>query len=139
MYSVIKASFFICCLIIAAFGQNSNGKHPYDADKPMPQPVMFGEGWLSTAEDDLNAAFSPDGKTVFFTRNFPRNRLGVILYSEYKNKKWIAAADRAFFGSGDRLRPVFLGGRLEDFLLLEPRRGRQAENRLRHLVCRENR
>lgn len=107
MYSVIKASFFICCLIIAAFGQNSNGKHPYDADKPMPQPVMFGEGWLSTAEDDLNAAFSPDGKTVFFTRNFPRNRLGVILFAEYKNKKWSQPQIASFSGQATDYDPFF--------------------------------
>ena len=74
----------------------------------MPQPVLFGEAGFRRAEDDLNAAFSPDGKTVFFTRNFPRNRLGVILYSEYKKKKWTSAADRDFFRPCDRLRPVFL-------------------------------
>jgi Tol biopolymer transport system component len=107
MYSAIKASFFICCFIIAAFGQNSNGRHPYDADKPLAQPVLFGEGWLSTAEDDLNAAFGPDGKTVFFTRNFPRNRLGVILFAEYKNKKWTPPQIASFSGLATDYDPFF--------------------------------
>lgn len=103
MYSAFKALFYICCLITCAFAQN----HPYDSDKPMPQPVLFGEGVVSTAEDDLNAAFSPDGKTVYFTRNFPRNRLGVILFSEYKNKKWSPPQIAGFSGSATDYDPFF--------------------------------
>lgn len=107
MHSVIKSLFFICCLITVALGQNSNNRHPYDSDKPMPQPVLFGEGVVSTPEDDLNAAFSPDGKTVYFTRNFPRNRLGVILFSEYKNKKWSPPQIAGFSGSATDYDPFF--------------------------------
>jgi Tol biopolymer transport system component len=107
MHSAVKTLFCFCCLIIAAFGQNSNDRHPYDSDKPMPQPVLFGAGVVSTAEDDLNAAFSPDGKTVYFTRNFPRNRLGVILFSEYKNKKWSPPQIAGFSGSATDYDPIF--------------------------------
>jgi len=89
-----------------AFGQKS-AKHPYASDTPMTQPVMFGEGVVSTREDDLNAAFSPDGQTVFFTRNFPRNRLGVILFSEYKKGKWTPPQIAPFSGQATDYDPFF--------------------------------
>lgn len=108
MCFAIKISLCLSLLISAAFAQKSNNqRHPYDSDQPMPQPVMFGEGVVSTAEDDLNAAFSPDGKFVFFTRNFPRNRLGVILFSEYKNKKWSAPQIAPFSGQATDYDPFF--------------------------------
>lgn len=100
-------------LMLAAFilhsnapGQKSN-RHPYARETAMPQPVMFGEGIVSTSEDDLNAAFSPDGKTVFFTRNFPRNRLGVILFSEYKKGKWSKPEIAPFSGLATDYDPIF--------------------------------
>jgi Tol biopolymer transport system component len=103
MYRFIKSLFYIFCFAMISFGQ----AHPYASDKPMPQPVLFGNGIVSTAEDDLNAAFSPDGKTVFFTRNFPRNRLGIILYSEYKNKKWTTPRIAPFSGLATDYDPFF--------------------------------
>jgi Tol biopolymer transport system component len=89
-----------------AFAQKSN-KHPYASDAAMPQPVMFGEGIVSTTEDDLNAAFSPDGNTVYFTRNFPGSRLGVILFSEYKKGKWTQPNIAPFSGQATDYDPFF--------------------------------
>lgn len=106
MNSALKSLLFIFCLLSAAAAQSSN-KHPYAFDKPVPQPVIFGEGIVSTAEDDLNAAFSPDGKTVYFTRNFPRNRLGVILFSEFKKGKWTEPQIASFSGQFTDYDPFF--------------------------------
>lgn len=103
MFRLIKPLFYVLCFAAVSFGQ----AHPYASQQPMPQPVLFGPGLVSTTEDDLNAAFSPDGKTVFFTRNFPRNRLGVILYSEYKNKKWTAPRIAPFSGLATDYDPFF--------------------------------
>lgn len=104
MYYSIKSLFIaILCFSASLVAQN----HPYSSDKPMPQPVLFAKGIVSTPEDDLNAAFSPDGKTVFFTRNFPRNRMGVILYSEYRNKKWSPPQIAPFSGLATDYDPFF--------------------------------
>lgn len=107
MRSSSKILFCILCLITIGFSQNPNSKHPYASDKPMPQPTLFGEGIISTVEDDLNAAFSPDGKTIYFTRNFPRNRLGVILFSEFKNRKWSQPQIASFSGLATDYDPFF--------------------------------
>ncbi|MET0752798.1 MAG: hypothetical protein ABWZ66_05475 [Pyrinomonadaceae bacterium] len=109
VFRILSGIFLISTFILhpTAFGQKSAGQHPYFSDKPMPQPVMFGEGLVSTAEDDLNAAFSPDGKTIYFTRNFPRSRLGVILFSEYKKGKWTQPQIASFSGLATDYDPFF--------------------------------
>ncbi|MGC2237648.1 MAG: hypothetical protein WA584_15910 [Pyrinomonadaceae bacterium] len=109
VFRILSGIFLISAFILhpTAFGQKSAGQHPYFSDKSMPQPVMFGEGFVSTAEDDLNAAFSPDGKTIYFTRNFPRSRLGVILFSEYKKGKWTQPQIASFSGFATDYDPFF--------------------------------
>jgi len=72
--------------------------HPYAVDKPMPEPTLFAEGIVSTAEDDLNATFTPDGQTVYFTRNFPGNKLGVILFSQFRGGQWQPPEIASFSG-----------------------------------------
>jgi len=74
-------------LLVSSAGAQRPAKHPYAVDKPMPEPTLFAEGVVSTAEDDLNAAFTPDGQTIYFTRNFPASKLGVILFAQFHNGK----------------------------------------------------
>lgn len=74
-------------LLSSSAGAQRAANHPYALDRPMPEPTLFGEGVVSTPEDDLNAAFTPDGQTVYFTRNFPGSKIGVILFSQYHNGK----------------------------------------------------
>jgi hypothetical protein len=103
LFVLLLVSFILHSI---AIGQKA-GKPPYASDKPMPQPVMFGEGIVSTAEDDLNAAFSPGGKTVYFTRNFPRSTIGVILFSDFKNGKWSQPQIASFSGLATDYDPFF--------------------------------
>ncbi|MGH7601129.1 MAG: hypothetical protein ACREOI_32635, partial [bacterium] len=66
----------------------AQSKPPYASDKPLTEPMMFGEGVISTTEDELNACFTPDGKTIYFSLNAPVNRLGVIVFSRFENGEW---------------------------------------------------
>lgn len=76
----------------------AQSKPPYASGQPLTEPVMFGEGVISTAEDELNACFAPDGKTIYFSLNAPVNRLGVIVFSRYENGKWRAPQVAPFSG-----------------------------------------
>ncbi|WP_207433544.1 TolB family protein [Sabulibacter ruber] len=51
-------------------------------------PRLFADGVISTQDFEFNATFTPDGKTVFFTKATPGWQRMVILYSEQKNGKW---------------------------------------------------
>jgi hypothetical protein len=51
-------------------------------------PKLFAEGIISTPFDDFGATFTPDGKTLFFTRSVPRSNIYVICRSDFKNGRW---------------------------------------------------
>jgi Tol biopolymer transport system component len=50
------------------------------------QPTMV-EGALSTVDDELNTAFTPDGQTVYFSKNVG-DRIGVIVVSRRVKDGW---------------------------------------------------
>jgi hypothetical protein len=106
MKALVTFAFVLSLSLSNTFGQRSTA-HPYASTKPIASPLIFGEGVVSTAEDDLNAAFSPDGRSVYFTRNFPRNRLGVILVSDFKNNRWGPPQIAPFSGQFTDYDPFF--------------------------------
>jgi Tol biopolymer transport system component len=61
---------------------------PYVTPRQLPAPVLFADGMISTPDDEMNTAFTPDGKTVYFTKNHMGQRLGVILESRFTNGRW---------------------------------------------------
>ncbi len=44
----------------------------------IPEPELVGEGVLSTSDDELGAAFTPDGRTVYFTLRSPTTTTGPL-------------------------------------------------------------
>lgn len=79
---------------------------PYASDKPLPEPVIFGQGVVSTGDYDLNSAFTPDGKTVYFTKGVLAGRLGVIVSSQFRNGKWQTPEVASFSGQYTDFDPV---------------------------------
>lgn len=51
-------------------------------------PEIFGEGVISTPDYELNAAFLPDGKTVYFTKSTPTMSYWTIVSSRLVNGAW---------------------------------------------------
>jgi len=71
---------------------------PYVSDRPLPEPIIFGEGVLSTGDYNLNSAFTPDGKTVYFTKGEQDAKLGVIVVSQFRDGKWQTPEVASFSG-----------------------------------------
>jgi WD40-like Beta Propeller Repeat len=65
---------------------------------PLPAPVVFAEGQISTADDDMDAAFTGDGHTVYFTKSHSGQRLGVIVVSHFDNGRWSPPEVASFSG-----------------------------------------
>jgi len=61
---------------------------PWSVDRPVPAPIVFGEGTISTSHDEMDAAFTADGRSVYFTKNHFGQRLGVILRSDFASGRW---------------------------------------------------
>jgi hypothetical protein len=51
-------------------------------------PELFGKGLISTELDELNAAFTPDGKELYYSISAPDGRMGVIMVSRLNGQQW---------------------------------------------------
>jgi Tol biopolymer transport system component len=74
---------------------------PYASDAPLPEPVVFGEGVISTGDYNMNSAFTPDGKTIYFTKSaqaMVAGRLAVIVFSQFRKGKWQIPEVASFSG-----------------------------------------
>lgn len=85
---MIRRAFLpiFCVLVPLGLSAQTSG-HPYASSTPISEPRILLEGVISTPYDDLNATFSRDGKTVYFSR-WVGARLGVMLQSHFRNGVW---------------------------------------------------
>jgi dipeptidyl aminopeptidase/acylaminoacyl peptidase len=86
----------ISCL----FALISPGILPLEASN---SPRLFGEGVISAAADDLSPAFTPDGKTLFFTRG--NNSSSMIMISTLAGGRWSTPKIAEFSGEWLDLEP----------------------------------
>jgi hypothetical protein len=67
-------------------------------------PKLFAAGVISGPADDLSPAFSPDGKSVYFTRGNPSG--SVIMFSTVQSGKWSTPEIAPFSGVWRDLEPT---------------------------------
>ena len=67
---------------------SSQDRSPYASDRALAEPTIFGEGIISTGDDESHPAFTPDGRTLYFLKNTPSFSHWTILVSQYSNGKW---------------------------------------------------
>jgi Tol biopolymer transport system component len=66
--------------------------------RPANEPVLFGEGVISTPDYELNAAFTPDGRTVYFTKSTTNLGFWTIVVSHFRNGAWTTPEVAPFSG-----------------------------------------
>lgn len=63
--------------------------NPYASREPIPQPAIFAPGVISTQDYELNAAFVPDGNSIYFTKSTPQfPGFLTIVVSHYIDSRW---------------------------------------------------
>src|ERR1700731_2366984 len=84
---------------------------PYDAGD-VREPRLFGEGTISTADDESNGSFSPDGTEYYFAKSNPYTtspRWQVLCVSRFRGGRWSEPEVLPFSGkyrdSAPRLSP----------------------------------
>jgi len=78
-------------LLLASAGAAAAGDGPpapYAASRPLPAPARFLEGVVSTGVDDAHAAFSPDGRELYFIRNTPDFAHWTVLVMKFASGRW---------------------------------------------------
>jgi hypothetical protein len=74
---------------------------PYQVKGKVAEPRIFAEGIVSTANDEIGGAFSPDGTEFYFAQFAPYTtvpRLGLLCVSRFSNGHWSAPEVLPFSG-----------------------------------------
>lgn len=75
---------------------------------PHAVPVVFAPGVISTSVEEYHVSFTPDGRTVYFTRSddfFPISRQATIMVSDLIDGAWTAPRVASFSGTYPDLDP----------------------------------
>lgn len=88
------------CAIALAAAQNTapHGRPGYAAPHPLPTPVVFAPGVISTGDDDAHPMFTPDGDTLYFIKSTPTFGHWTILISHFVNGRWSTPVVAPFSG-----------------------------------------
>jgi Tol biopolymer transport system component len=81
-----------------AVSQQSGPKHPYDSDKSMPEPNIFAAGIISTGDFESHPAFTPDGTTLYFSKDSPAFNFWTICVSYFREGRWSVPEVASFSG-----------------------------------------
>ena len=93
----------LIALVIATAWASS----PYASPVPLPTPVPFAPGVVSTGLSDGPPTFSLDGRTLYFLRNSPDQRYWTVVQSRYDDGRWRAAEVAPFSGQYNDADPTF--------------------------------
>jgi Tol biopolymer transport system component len=83
----VRTAFLLLLLIVMTISATAQ-----------PTAELVGVDTISTPENELNAAFTPDQRTMYFTRTAGANRFGVILQSTTDHGRWTAPVVASFSG-----------------------------------------
>jgi hypothetical protein len=61
---------------------------PYDSAKPLPHATPFAPGVISTGDYESHAAFTPDGREMYFLKLAPNFSRWTIFVSRYNDGRW---------------------------------------------------
>src|ERR1043165_7102967 len=95
---MVNKSLIVLGLCLIAIGVTMQARGlAQDSTQPA-QPALFAPGVISTEDMELNAAFAPDGRTVYFTKRTPKAQLWTILVSTLKGSRWSTPRVAEFSG-----------------------------------------
>ena len=66
----------------------ATGRSGAETSAGLAEPRIFAEGVISTADDESNAAFTPDGNTLYFTKSVVASYLYVICVSRFEKGRY---------------------------------------------------
>src|SRR5581483_905732 len=107
--TAVSVLLFTGLVLLGARGAANHpaqSRAPYGSNRPITTPAIFAEGVISTGDMELNAAFTPDGRTLYFTRRTPRPQMWFILVSHFRNGRWGAPEMAEFSGQYSDFDPI---------------------------------
>jgi hypothetical protein len=99
----LHSRFIVVAILGALFplvGQTAGAPEPppYAANRPLPEPTLFGEGVISTTGNETGAAFTPDGRSVYYAVGTANWSFSAIVVSHFKDGHWGTPEMASFSG-----------------------------------------
>lgn len=86
--------------------------HPYQTTEMLEQPLLFAPGIISTDAIEYGPTFTPDGKTLYFTRRASWQDVPAIYVSHFEEGAWQEPTVARFSGQYSDEYPSLDGNRL---------------------------
>ena len=67
---------FIAIQLLMILAVTTCGANGYASTQPMPTPMIFGDGVISTGDFESHPTFTPDGLTLYFLKSTPTSVSG---------------------------------------------------------------
>lgn len=107
----------------------AQSRPPYSSTQPIQSPLIFGDGIISTGDDESHPAFTPDGQTLYFLKNTPLFNHWTIVISHYANGKWGTPTVAPFSGQYSDADPFITSdGRKLFFISTRPVDGKSKQD-----------
>src|SRR5690348_964974 len=74
------------------------GLGPVRQRPPLDEPQIFGEGVISTSDDEFGGSFTPDGDTVYFSKSAPHSYRYAMMESHRVRGRWSTPTVLPFSG-----------------------------------------
>ncbi len=85
-------------LVVLILSVTTFGNVAAQGGKNENKPRLFAPGTISTGDEEFSLTFTPDGKTVYFTKGDNRFKYFAILVSHLKNGRWTEPEVAPFSG-----------------------------------------
>jgi len=99
----------LICLFMASMSAaraQQPGDLPFAQKHKLDTLTLFADNAISTPDDEFGGTFTPDGKTVFFSKSVPGSYFYTICFSEFKNGAWTTPRIAPFSGTYRDFDPV---------------------------------
>jgi WD40-like Beta Propeller Repeat len=133
-YSVERLNFVRVCAVTTTMLVSVSlvaQKAPYDSAKPLPHATLFEPGIISTGEYESHAAFTPDGREMYFLKLAPNFSRWTIFVSRYNNGRWSQPEVAPFSGQYQDADP-YITADGKHFYFISDRPGESSGERQSH-------
>jgi WD40-like Beta Propeller Repeat len=133
-YSVERLNFVRVCAVTTTMLVSASlvaQTAPYDSAKPLPHATLFEPGIISTGDYESHAAFTPDGREMYFLKLAPNFSRWTIFVSRYNNGRWSQPEVAPFSGQYQDADP-YITADGKHFYFISDRPGESSGERQSH-------
>lgn len=94
----MRIAIFVLSLSLVGSSTDAQRDRPHQSETPVSTPSLFAPNAVNTDGDEYGPTFTPDGRTIYYTRRNTREGDEFIVYSRFRDGEWATPAVAPFSG-----------------------------------------